>query len=126
MFKIVKESKMVDKMYTIHGYVGDPKLKNDRYIQQSAWTGEPIINTRCAYRAGSVVCFESKDQAQSFLKKFVSDPNRKNKYNIDWNVIEYRPGLVKGWGVIFREVDSKYGTYCEYYRSGRIEDLERL
>ncbi len=123
MFKIVKDSKSVNKMYTIHGYVGDPKLKNDRYIQRSAWTGEPIINTRCAYMAGRVVCFENREQANMFLDKFVSHPDRKNKYDIDWRIIEYRPSLVDGWGLVFKETDSKYGTYCRLYKSGPVERL---
>ena len=123
MFKIVKNSKSVDKMYTIHGYVGDPKLKNDRYIQISAWTGEPIINTRCAYMTGRVVCFESKEQAKMFLDRFVSHPDRKNKYDIDWRIIEYKPHIVENYGIMLKETDSKYGTYYRFYKSGLVERL---
>ena len=124
MLFIEKDLKKVDTVYTIHGYVGDPKLKNDRYIQQSAWTGEPIINTRCAYMLGRVVCFESKEQAERFLDKFVSHPDRKNKHKIDWKVIKYRSSASKDWGVVFKEVDSKYGPYLEFYRSGKVDTIK--
>jgi len=109
MFRVIKESSAVDKMYTLHGYVGDPSLKNERYIQLSLYTGKPIINTRCAYRAGGVVCFTSKKEAYEFITRYMSDPNRNVKFYINWNVIEYRPTGCRPTEFIERK--SSYGSY---------------
>lgn len=110
MFTITRESKDVKTIYTLHGYVVNPIYKNDRYIQISWHTGEPIINTRCAYMAGKVVCFETEDDAYNFIERFMTDPCRKNKHYINWKVIKYRER--KNCDVEFTEnVDPRYGKY---------------
>lgn len=113
MFKIVRNPSVVEKMYTLHGFVGDPSLRNDRYIQRSWYTGKPVINTRCGYRAGDVVCFTTKKEAYDFITNYMSDPRRKVKYHINWKVIEYRP---QGNGpTSFAECMSEHGTYYTIY-----------
>lgn len=113
MFKIIRDDEVVDQMYTIRGFVGNHKERNDRYIQLSMWTGEPIINTRCAYMAGRVVVFPSMESAYKFLHRFIYSGKRNNKYFIDWEVIPYRPYGEKTREYTFREVESEdYGSYC--------------
>lgn len=114
MFKVIKGETVVDKMYTLHGYVGDPVLGNDRYIQLSWHTKNPIINTRCAYSAGLVVCFTTKREAYDFITNYMSDPRRNVKYHINWKVIEYRPTGYKNR--VFAEKKSKYGSYYVWER----------
>lgn len=123
MFKIIKEAIATDRMYTLHGFVGDPKERNDRYIQVSIWTGEPVIQTRCGYMAGNVVCFYSKEDAYAFIERFMTDPNRKNKHYINWQVIDYRPYDWKNRSYNFREVKSKYGKFCRFCRSNEYYSM---
>ena len=114
MLNISKESnRIVDKVYTLKGRaIGS--LADQRWIQlNSSWEGpiRPIINTRCAYRAGAVVVFETKSDALEFIDKFMKSPERKNVYPIEWTVIPYRAS--KKCDYTFSEVyDDEYGKYC--------------
>lgn len=109
MYRIIRRYEIVKDMYTLHGYVGNPKYRNDRYIQTSPWTGLPTIQTRLAYNAGNVVCFETVDQAYDFITKYMNNTN-KVKYHINWKVVKYNPKTSKQ--ITFRELyNSTYGSY---------------
>ena len=120
MFEIIRQSNYVEKMYTIHGYIGDPSLNYTRYIQLSYYSGKPIIQSRFGYSAGRVICFESKGQAYHFINMFMNDPERKNKNYIRWDVIEYKPMVSSFYRISLRENDSKYGKYYSIYRFNKV------
>lgn len=110
VFELIKANEFVSKMYTLHGFVGDPSSNYTRYIQRSWYTGRPIIQSRFGYCAGNVVCFKSEKQAYDFIEKFMTDPDRKNKHDINWKVIRYKP-LSNQSKISFKEKESKYGEY---------------
>ena len=117
-YKIIRSPEVsVNKMYTVRGFVGDPKMRNDRYIQFSDYTGEPIINTRCAYSLRNVVTFSSESEAFDFMMNFIGHPDRRNKYYIDWKIIPYRPSS-SDMEYTFKEFDSKYGK-CYFISKAR-------
>ena len=118
MFEVISDVKYVNKMYTLHGYVGNPEERNDRYIQQSWYTGEPFIQTRLGYMAGNVICFVSKEEAYDFVEKFMTNPDRKNTHYINWKVIEYKPQGIKDKSITFKEINSK--KYGRFYTIERI------
>ena len=112
MYKIIKDEKIADKVYTIRGKaLGTPT--DIRYIQRSWSSNRPIISTRIAYTFYKLIVFESVLDAEMFLMSFVNSESRRNEYDIDWKIVEYKGKCDKKNLIIFKEVkDPEYGRYC--------------
>lgn len=123
--KVIKEYD-VDELYTIRGYVND--RKNVRYIQFSFYSGDPIIQTRLGYSAYNVVVFKSEIDAFKFLVEFVSSKDRKNKYNISWDIVPYKASAANDVDVeaTYSEVNTKYGPCFRMSNIRTLTPYEKL
>lgn len=107
-FRVKRDTLHTDTLYTIRGYLGNRYSKdsyNYRYIQFN-FGRDPIVRTGTGYRADDVVCFASREQALSFLKKFTESSRRQNNYNPSWLIVETAPNFKGG---DFHEVETSYG-----------------
>lgn len=111
MIKVVDETgnqvKEVEKLYVVKM----PRNVNGHtrysYIQFSAWSGEPIINTDIGYNFYSVLAFDNAKDAEEFMVKFLADRGRSDEA---WAVYEYKPQNNSEFEFTYRPYNTKFGN----------------
>ncbi len=97
--------------YTLKGTSLNPENKNtpSRWIQFNVRSYSnkvnPILCTRCQYSWYGVVAFRTIEDAKIFAFNFDNSSDRREGYNVRWEVIPYRSNALGG----FRDTDTKYG-----------------
>lgn len=114
----------IDKVYTIVGKTGNGYGRN-RYVQHNPESDRPMIVTFTGYTSRNVIVFTNRIAAENFLGNFLSSKSRRQQYNIDWEIIQYKP---YGYKSRLREYEliSKFDREYGYYYKLKLIKTEYL
>ena len=110
----------IDEVYTIVGKTGNGHGRN-RYVQYNPESDRPIIVTYAAYTSKNLIVFTNKVAAENFLGNFLSSRSRRQQYNIEWEIIQYKPHGYKSRLSEYELIDKFDKEYGYYYKLKLIE-----
>lgn len=114
-----------DKVYVIVGRARNRYHDINRCIQCDYYSTRPYINSYMGYRSDKVVVFTSKNQAKNFLRNFLDSKRRRMQYEIDWEIIEYKPYGRKSYAIEYTLIEKKFSEYGWFY-TPRIDKCKKI
>ena len=95
------------RFYTLKGISRNPEHANtpQRWIQVGR-SGNPILCTRLQYSWYRTILFETEEEAKIFAFNFSNSDNRREDYNVKWEVIPYKTETAHNK---FFDINSEYG-----------------